>query len=351
MSADRWDELRKEARKRSERNRAEREERGGGAPEPGDLFVLPETADFSVEWAILDRDPGPPERFHAVPADANPLAGSADVEVPAGEPGGPLNLRCRYGVWIDAEAFDPERRTGALAPDAVEEARRKRRELEQGEPSASPLAWEVDADPEYQDWIADTAAPARGALEARRSAPKRPEQGGGGRLLPFPGSKVHLLAAALFAVCIGLSVWVAALRQAVDRLSEPVFDVKVGYVDLGGDPRSLPNETVVRVPPGASRFGVLFVFDRRMERGTGRFEIVAPGGEILARSAPGRIEPLGESAFFLPRESFPDGRYRIRLLEGSGPGGRLLDEVVLTVETAEEAPGVDSSAPPPRVPE
>ena len=36
----------------------------------------------------------------------------------------------QFGVWMDAEAFQPERRTGALAPAAVEEARRKRRELE-----------------------------------------------------------------------------------------------------------------------------------------------------------------------------------------------------------------------------
>jgi hypothetical protein len=349
MSTDRWDDLQKEARKRSEQARTDRKGRGGRAPAPGDLFVLPETADFPVEWAILDRDPGPPERLHAVPADANPLAGSADVEVPAGEPGGPLNLRCRYGVWIGADAFQPERRTGALAPAAVEEARHKWRELERGEPSASPLAWEVDADPEYQDWLADTAAPARAALEARRSAPKRP--GGGGRLLPFPGSKVHLLAAALFAACIGLSVWVALLQQTVDRLSESVFDVPVSYMDLGGDSRGLPDETVVRVPPGASRFAVLFVFDQRMERGTGHFEIVAPDGEVLSRSGPMRIKPTGESAFFLPRERFPDGRYRVRLLEGSGPGGRLLDEAVLTVETAEEEPEMDSSPSSPRVPQ
>lgn len=346
MSPDRWDELQKQARKGMEKTRAGMDELGDRAPRPGDLFVLPETADFPVEWMILDRDPGPPERFHAVPADANPLAGSADVEVPAGEPGGPLTLRCRYGVWIDMDAFDPERRTGALAPATVEEARRKRRELEGGEPSASPLAWEVDADPEYQDWLADTAAPARAALEARRSTPKQP----GGRVLLFPATGVQLLAATLAATCIGLSLWVAVLKQTVDRLSEPVFDVPIEEIKVGGDPRSLPNETVVQVPPEESLFVVLFVFDRRIDAETGHFEILAPDGEVLVRSPPGQIEPLGERPLLLSRRRFPDGRYRIRLLEGAGPGGRLLDEAVLTVETVEEDPSMGSSDPPPRVP-
>ena len=330
MSPDRLDDLHKQARERSMQIRSGREERRG--PEPGDLFVLPETADLSVEWAVLARHPRDPGLLLAVPADANPLTGSADVEVPEGEPGGPLNLRCRFGVWIDAGAFAPERRTGALEPAAVEEARRKRRELEWGEPSASPLAWEVDADPEYRDWLADTAAPAREALEARRSVPKRPA---GGRLIPFPGAGVRLLAAALLAVCVGLSVWVAKLEQKVGKLSGPAIDVLVGDLELGGEPRSLSNETVVQVPPEANRFLVYLVF-RPIEAEVARVEIATWDDEVIYQSEPRPIEPTAEPVLILPRQLFPDGRYRVRLLEGVGPEGRLLDETILIVEPADD---------------
>lgn len=332
MSPDRWEDLHRQARERSQRIRSRREERGGGGPEPGDLFVLPETADLPVEWAVLDRHPLNPGLLLAVPADANPFTGSADVEVPEGEPGGPLNLRCRFGVWMDAEAFEPERRTGTLASAAVEEARRKRRELEWGEPSASPLAWEVDADPEYRDWLADTAAPARAALEARRFTAKRPKPGG--RVIPFPGTGIRLLAAALLAVCVGLSIWVAKLEQTVGQLSEPAIDVPVGELTLGGEPRSAPDETVVRVPPEASWFVVYLVIDQRIEAEVGRVEIATWDGDVIYRSDPQPIEPSDESMLRLPRRLFPEGRYRVRLREGVGPEGRVLDEVVLVVESS-----------------
>jgi hypothetical protein len=328
MSPDRLDDLRKQARERAMRIRSGREERRG--PEPGDLFVLPETADLPVEWAVLDRHPLNPELLLAVPADANPLTGSADVEIPEGEPGGPLNLRCRFGVWIEMGAFDPERRTGALAPAAVEEARRKRKELEWGEPSASPLALEVDADPEYRDWLADTAAPARAALEARRFASKRPKPGGS--VIAFPGSWVRLVAAALLAVCVGLSLWVAKLEQKFGQLSGSVpFEL----VHLGGEPRSGSNETVIRLPPEANWFVVYLSFDPGIEAEVANVEIVGPDGEVVSQSGP--IKLSGERMIMLPHR---EGRYHVRLWEGAGPGGTLLEEAVLVVETA-EAPKAD----------
>lgn len=327
MNRQQWTDLLRRSRKHADQARDELDARRGAPPAPGDLFVLPETAELPVEWAILDRDPGPPERLLAVPADANPLAGSADVEVPAGEPGGPLSLRCRHGVWTEPAAFDPKRRTGVLAPAAVEEARRRWREIERGEPSASSLALEVDVDPEYQDWLADTLAPARTALEARSRTSKRPS---GGRVFPFPGSGIHLLAATLAIACVGLSIWVARLAQEVDRLSGPAFEVLLGDITLGDDPRGVSKEEIVQVPPEASRFMVMLGFDRRIE--AGRLEIVAPDGKV-ARSGLRSFGPFGELALSLPRRSFPDGRYRVRLLN---PEGHSLDEVVLIVKTEEE---------------
>ncbi len=186
---------------------------GARLPEPGDLFILVETADFPVEWAVLDRRTGNPERLLAVPADTNPLAGSADVEVLANEPGGPLSLRCRFGLWLDTARFDPARQTGALAPDAVARALACRGELEAGKSSASPLAWEADADPEYEDWVREVLVPAHAALARPLAegepAPQSP-------VLPFRrrwtafGNPYALAASVLLMVTLGLAgglVW------------------------------------------------------------------------------------------------------------------------------------------------
>jgi hypothetical protein len=177
-------------------------------PRPGDLYVLAETADFPVEWAVLEAQAGNPERLLAVPADTNPLAGSADVEILANEPAGPLSLRCRFGLWLDAARFDPARRTGSLAPEAVARALKTRTALESGDPAASPLAWEADVDPEYEDWTREVLVPAHATL-ARPAA--REEPAASSPVLPFRrrwttfGNPYALAASILLMVTLGLA--------------------------------------------------------------------------------------------------------------------------------------------------
>src|SRR4051794_17249913 len=65
----------------------------------GDLFVLPQAGDAPLEWAVLARHAQRPALVLVVPADTQPLAGSADLALPAGCPSGPLSLRCALGVW------------------------------------------------------------------------------------------------------------------------------------------------------------------------------------------------------------------------------------------------------------
>src|ERR1700709_2953368 len=80
-------------------------ERAAGPAAPGDLFVLASTAWLPVEWAVLDRRPGRPGvsgkagELLVVPADTQPSAGSADVEVPAGAPRGPARPPGGGGPW------------------------------------------------------------------------------------------------------------------------------------------------------------------------------------------------------------------------------------------------------------
>ncbi len=131
--------------------------------EPGDLFVLRAAAAFDVEWAAIARHPAHPQRLLVVPADGCSLVGSTDVEVSESAPCGPLVLRCRFGRWLGAAAFDPPTRVGVLDPGDVARARFKWSEIEKGDDLA-PAGRGADEDPDYQDWVADVLVPACLAL-------------------------------------------------------------------------------------------------------------------------------------------------------------------------------------------
>jgi len=204
-----------------------RQQRKERPPEPGDLFVLPETADFPVEWAVLELRLGDRSRLLAVPADTNPLAGSADVETLASEPAGPLSLRCRFGLWVDAARFDRARRTAVLDPDAVARAVAKRAEIEAGEINASPLAYEADADPEYEDWVREVLAPAHSLLSQPALGAERSTRAG--ILAPSPvsrrrwtslGNPYALAAAVLLLVTLGLAGGLVWQTRTIADLAE-----------------------------------------------------------------------------------------------------------------------------------
>jgi hypothetical protein len=313
------------AKHRSARLAADLERRQDQPAEPGDLFVLAATADLPVEWAVLERRSEAGGTVLAVPADTNPLAGTADVEVAAEAPGGPLVLRCRFGARLDASLFDPDLRTGVLAPETVTEALRRCGQRESGELEPSPLAEEVDADPEYQDWLREVPERAK-ALAA--TSPRRV-------LKRFPGGSwgsAHRLAAALALVAIGLSFWVARLSREVDRLSTPVFDPPSEDIMLGQDVRG---ETVVSVPRDARHVLLVLVLDPAVGPRDGYLEIVRRSGEPVWRSPRVRLGPLEERELLLPRKLLPDGDYRVRVYPESGFGARPLAVEALRVETSE----------------
>jgi hypothetical protein len=171
---------------------AEMAHRPGDRAEAGDLFVLRQSGDLPVEWAVLESRPamgdGPaadestaadgstaahestaaPPVLLAVPADANPLAGSADFELPSDSPAAPLTLRCGFGVWLAETELDLAHRTGRLGEEALRRARRVQAAAMARRPlaatSATPAQREVDADPEYQEWVEKVLVPARRAV-------------------------------------------------------------------------------------------------------------------------------------------------------------------------------------------
>lgn len=152
-----------EAVARLERARTARE-RLGGLPRPGDLFVFRETAAFDLEWAVLTHHPQERRRLRVVPADLDPRVGSADVGVPGRAASGALTLRCRFGVWLDEDAFETEMRTGVLSPEDLLRGIRKREEIDRRTLRASGLERETEREPEYRDRARKVLAAARKAL-------------------------------------------------------------------------------------------------------------------------------------------------------------------------------------------
>ncbi|MFL6258246.1 MAG: hypothetical protein ACJ76Y_00930 [Thermoanaerobaculia bacterium] len=291
----------------------------GGPPRPGDLFVLKATADLPVEWAILDHWPEKGQLL-AVPADQNPLAGSADVEVPAAAPGGPLSLRCRFGAWLDAGLFDPGLRSGSLAPETLAEALRRVRRVEDGTLEPAGLAEEVDAESEYKDWIREVPERARALALAARPAASRMGLWEWNRLA----------AAVLAFVAVGLGIWVAVLRREVDRLSAPIFDLSAQEVTLGEKTRG---RTVLEIPPQAGHVLLTLFVDAAIPPQDGHFEILDAKGREVWRSKPVRVSPAGDFRPVLPRSLLPDGEYRVRIVPEAG--GHPLAESRLWIETAQ----------------
>lgn len=302
---------------------AELERRRGHPPGPGDLFVLPATGDLPVEWAILDRGTG--GKLLAVPADSGLPAGTADVEVPADAPGGPLSLRCRYGAWLDGALFDPGLRSGTLAPETVAEALHRVRQIESGALEGSPLAEEVDADPEYADWIRDVPERARELVVAAQASNPRPSSA-------RSWGAAHRLAAVLALMTIGLALWVGVLRRQVKELSEPIVNVHSEEVVFGEDVRG---GTVLQVPREASHVRLVLVLDSLIEPQNGYLEITSLSGQTVLRRRRVAFSPEKASDVIVLRRLLPDGDYRVRVFSESGFGAPPLAEEALRIESAD----------------
>ncbi len=311
---------------RSARLEEELQARQGEPPAPGDLFVLRATADLPVEWALLERGSG--GKLLAVLADAGPPAGTNDVEVPADAPGGPLSLRCQLSLQLDAALFKPELRSGVIAQETVAEALQRVRQIESGALEGSPLAEEVDADPEYQDWVRDVSEPAWAlasrSLAATAMPAAMPRSAGGSSW-----GAVHQLAAMLGILAIGLSVWVVQLRREVDLLSETVFNLPSEDVVVGGTTRG---DRTVEVPRDATHVLLFLGVDYLIEAPEGRFEIVnlQEKKTVWRNRSLVPLTPGSEFPVVLPRRRLPDGLYKVRLLSASGD---FLGEEILKVAT------------------
>ncbi len=313
---------------------------------PGDLFVLRETADYAVEWAIVARDARDPARLRAVPADTHPATGSADVRVPARAAAGPLNLRCAHAVWLPEDLLDLRLRSGALDPTdrALAERRLAEIESDRGIAGSSPLGVETDRDPEYIEWIAEVVAPAaealRAAVAARPSNLRKPPAARARPARRF--SFERLAAAALLAVALGLGWNTVLLRREIERLSKPSFGPQVSQIDLSVHRGLLP-PIRVNVPAGATLLGLIADLGEGLsDEGIYHLELVELAGDkerVLWTGRPFKPDRSSNPLVAVSREIVPDGLYWLRLYRKGA--AEIASERSLEIVTApaESAPG------------
>jgi len=339
--------------------RAERERRQAGAdgppPRPGDLYALAATADPHGEWLVVAAGEG--GGWVVLPADLATVAGAADVEVPAEEPGGPLVVYGRFPVVVPASLLAPELRSGRVGEARRAAAEERWRALAGG--AETPVR-EADHDPDYRRRLGELAAAQRAlaaaAAESRSAGGGRPEsgqgdgeEGGGGERGGSPGRGepaaappvvvparprrpaparfrpppwLTALAAVLALAVVGLSAWNLRLLRQIDELSGARQvatgpEVLVDEVIRGEDP-SLPDADFVvlplvwqRPPDPAERFRVTFV---------------APDGTVLTDLDDLAPDRHGVAAVEVPRRVLVAGT-RLRIVRLGGPGGG--DEIYL----------------------
>lgn len=189
----------------------------GDAPRLGDVYLFNETDVDGLEWAVVDLEPG--GRFLVVPLDDHPFVGSRDLELPIEALGGAACLRGGLEVWLNADRFDPEMRTGRLPDDELERVRQKRREIHEGQGSVSLRAEEVDGDPVYLRWR-ETLEEARNTLrsveEAMSSRPGEVIELSPHRTSTFIRTWAPSLAlAATVVVAIGLGLYSQHLQDSL----------------------------------------------------------------------------------------------------------------------------------------
>ncbi len=335
----------------ADRRPADRRPADRRPPAPGDLFVFPETARFSVEWAVLEEDSDPERRLLVTPADLHPLAASSDVSVAPGSVSGSVTLRCGLAVWISESAFDVERRTGRLAPEDLERARSKRAQVAARSLTGSVSERETEAEPEYQDLKQELAQAQAALLTAPRHraiiAARGPMHGEPGSRLPATpfrppptwqsaGSFYGLAASMLLVSTLALGgalTWqhrqLSSLERQLQASEAARINLPLAFFPAVGSVRG-PAKTVT-LPAAASHF--LIVVDVKETFPHYRLEVGAAGAtEPLWRSDGLTSIGHGELTVALPRQSFSAGEFWLRLFGLDGEQAEPLARYRMNVE-------------------
>lgn len=122
-------------------------------PQERDIFLLAHPETMGLEWVILRKDENDPELFLTVPADDNPMVGSADVDLPDGALCSPLTLRCQHSLFLKKDDFDLKRRVGILENWHWYRALDQMKQLSEGDLISTISQQETDDEFEYEEWM------------------------------------------------------------------------------------------------------------------------------------------------------------------------------------------------------
>ena len=135
-----------------------------GPPAVGDLYTFPTTASLGVEWVAVVENVDDANLLFVVPFDSNPMVGTWDVAVSEFEAAGEGALRCGRGFWLHTNGFSSGKRGCRVEQATIEAARNTLDQMVGGSSVADPR-FDVDDDPDYQEWISKVSAAAE-SLEA-----------------------------------------------------------------------------------------------------------------------------------------------------------------------------------------
>ncbi len=305
-------------------------------PRPGDVFLSRLTADFPVEWLMIEEDEDGGARV--VPIDEHPYAGSRDLELSPEILGGAGVVRCDLDVRLDASVLEPELRTAALTGLELGRVRRKRRAIASDTLEPSLLEEVVDGDPEYHRWRTGTLRPALDALTGRIA-----ETVEHGPATPRRRCR-HLIAVAAFlalALPLGWQAYllsrqldqeqgrVAELEQERQALEEQLAAAEADRQSSAGEAGRL--EAALSDAVSASERALAEQRERFVARLRRAFEVSAavnvpafvlrPSGTRSVTREPMSIDP-GDAARFtlslLVADPEPYPRYRLRMVEQAG---------------------------------
>lgn len=131
-------------------------------PEAGDEYVFAATSGDGISWVAVLAHKDDPELMYCLPVDMCPMVGTHDVEVSEACESGPATIRCGQGLWL-AKSFI----TSAGARSGFHEARQVVQTLIRlsamvtgTDDARIALRPEIDADPDYHEWIDGVTAAA-----------------------------------------------------------------------------------------------------------------------------------------------------------------------------------------------
>ncbi len=139
-------------------------------PALGDVYLWAPPNELGLDWVVVNDHPDNPALVYVVPADGHPLAGLGDVVVrEAGRER--ISLRCGRGAWVRRDELVSERRYRVLDSHHTTRAQEKVRQIVAGPFDGSSAAWEDEADPDYDAWMAEVT---NAVLGVTHRDPRRP---------------------------------------------------------------------------------------------------------------------------------------------------------------------------------